>query len=75
MSDTWQSIEEAFTDLWPELTDEERDEFLWACTAFPVGDNARERLEYFITKCGKDLDAVFRLNEIEFNAAFAEVGS
>lgn len=63
---------DAFDELWPELTADERMHFLWSCTAYPVGDNTRERLEHFLAVCGKDFGAVLKLNEEEFNAAMRE---
>lgn len=53
-----QACVDAFDELWPELSDDERMVFLWNCTAFPAGNNTRERLEHYIAKCGKDINAV-----------------
>jgi len=67
-----QGCVDAFEELWPELGDEERMTFLWTCTAFPAGDNTRERLVDLVGRCGKDFAAVLRENEREFNEATRE---
>lgn len=54
-----------FDELWPELNDGERESFMWCCTAFPVGNNTRERLVYLIGKCGKDLAACLQYADKE----------
>jgi hypothetical protein len=59
---------DAFEELWPELTEEQRMHFLWNCTAFPVGDNTRERLEHLLGRCGKDFVAVLALSAAEYEA-------
>jgi hypothetical protein len=63
-----QKCVEAFEELWPELSNEDRMQFLCNCTAFPIGDNTRERLEYFIDKCGKDLAAILKFNDKEIDS-------
>lgn len=55
-----------FEELWPELSNDDRREFLWTCTAFPVGNNTRERLVLLIDRCGKDFAAVLAENDREF---------
>lgn len=63
---------EAFDELWPELSEEDRMYFLWNCTAFPIGNNTRERLEHFLAACGKDFQAILDLNDEEFQEVLAE---
>lgn len=69
----FQSIEKDFNELWPELSEEEALLFCWNCTAFPVGDNVRSQLEYYLEKCGKDLQAMLNLADKELHEIMKDV--
>lgn len=70
-----QGCVDAFDELWPELPNDERMLFLWSCTAFPAGNNTRERLVYYLDKCGKDLQAILTLSDRELTEEMREVNA